>query len=172
MSDSEEEESPDRQLKLVVLGDGTTGKVSAGPRRQHPAPLRRRGAPSPLSGFPPQRSPGLSRRGGSSSWRLPVCRAAVVAIPGGLTPAGCSPSTPSPCTSPSPLSPPRVWGEGVAESWDGPWLFPAGRGGLCAEELRGGAAWTGSVLGSEASRRLRPLAAPDEAWSTNRRIRL
>lgn len=29
MSDSEEEESPDRQLKLVVLGDGTAGKVSA-----------------------------------------------------------------------------------------------------------------------------------------------
>lgn len=52
MSDSEEEESPDRQLKLVVLGDGTTGKVSAGPRRQRPAPLRRRGAPSPLLGLP------------------------------------------------------------------------------------------------------------------------
>ncbi|KAK1199712.1 RAB28 protein, partial [Pygoscelis papua] len=52
MSDSEEEESPDRQLKLVVLGDGTTGKVSAGPRRQRPAPLRRRGAPSPLPGLP------------------------------------------------------------------------------------------------------------------------
>lgn len=34
MSDSEEEESPDRQLKLVVLGDGTTGKVSAGPAGQ------------------------------------------------------------------------------------------------------------------------------------------
>ncbi|XP_021141823.1 ras-related protein Rab-28 isoform X6 [Columba livia] len=28
MSDSEEEEGPDRQLKLVVLGDGTTGKTS------------------------------------------------------------------------------------------------------------------------------------------------
>lgn len=28
MSDSEEEESPDRQLKLVVLGDGTAGKTS------------------------------------------------------------------------------------------------------------------------------------------------
>ncbi|OXB62138.1 hypothetical protein ASZ78_007841, partial [Callipepla squamata] len=28
MSDSEEEESPDRQLKLVLLGDGTAGKTS------------------------------------------------------------------------------------------------------------------------------------------------
>lgn len=61
MSDSEEEESPDRQLKLVVLGDGTTGKVSAGPRRQRPAPLRRRGAPRPLPGLPPRRSPRPSR---------------------------------------------------------------------------------------------------------------
>ncbi|XP_050752046.1 ras-related protein Rab-28 isoform X1 [Gymnogyps californianus] len=32
MSDSEEEESPDRQLKLVVLGDGTTGKTSLATR--------------------------------------------------------------------------------------------------------------------------------------------
>ncbi|XP_023781263.1 ras-related protein Rab-28 isoform X7 [Parus major] len=32
MSDSEEEESRDRQLKLVVLGDGTTGKTSLATR--------------------------------------------------------------------------------------------------------------------------------------------
>ncbi|KAM9382102.1 ras-related protein Rab-28 isoform 1-T1 [Phaethornis superciliosus] len=32
MSDSEEEESLDRQLKLVVLGDGTTGKTSLATR--------------------------------------------------------------------------------------------------------------------------------------------
>ncbi|KAF4802127.1 Ras-related protein Rab-28 [Turdus rufiventris] len=32
MSDSEEEESPDHQLKLVVLGDGTTGKTSLATR--------------------------------------------------------------------------------------------------------------------------------------------
>ncbi|XP_051473839.1 ras-related protein Rab-28 isoform X6 [Apus apus] len=32
MSDSEEEDSPDRQLKLVVLGDGTTGKTSLATR--------------------------------------------------------------------------------------------------------------------------------------------
>ncbi|KAJ7419749.1 Ras-related protein Rab-28 [Pitangus sulphuratus] len=32
MSDSEDEESPDRQLKLVVLGDGTTGKTSLATR--------------------------------------------------------------------------------------------------------------------------------------------
>uniref|UniRef100_A0A8B9F1Z7 Ras-related protein Rab-28 n=1 Tax=Amazona collaria TaxID=241587 RepID=A0A8B9F1Z7_9PSIT len=32
MSESEEEESPDHQLKLVVLGDGTTGKTSLATR--------------------------------------------------------------------------------------------------------------------------------------------
>lgn len=40
MSDSDSEEGPDRQLKLVVLGDGTCGKVSAGPAAGAPGPSR------------------------------------------------------------------------------------------------------------------------------------
>ena len=76
MSDSEEE-SQDRQLKIVVLGDGTSGKVSprAGPPCQAcrnpgaalappsllPAPRRRLMSPSPgASGLGPARSwPGV-----------------------------------------------------------------------------------------------------------------
>jgi len=75
MSDSEEEESPDRQLKLVVLGDGTAGKVSAAspsPPSSPPARARRSpGAPpSPLrarwrnapGGFGTLGSPGEARQ--------------------------------------------------------------------------------------------------------------
>lgn len=54
MSDSEEEESPDRQLKLVVLGDGTTGKVSAGPAgSSSPSPR----CPEPLPRLPLHAAP-------------------------------------------------------------------------------------------------------------------
>lgn len=87
MSDSEEEESPDRQLKLVVLGDGTTGKVSAGPAGQ----LLSRGAPSPFPAFLLTLSLALLLRreqpAAGSSLSRSRCRD---------TWAGCCPSAPGP----------------------------------------------------------------------------
>lgn len=88
MSDSEEEESPDRQLKLVVLGDGTTGKVSAGPAG---APLPRRGAPSRFPALPLTLSLTLllRREQPAAGSRLSRSRCRD-------TWAGCSPSAPGP----------------------------------------------------------------------------
>lgn len=66
MSDSEEE-SQDRQVKVVVLGDGTSGKVSperARPRRPQPQPRR----PAP-PGYPEHGSSGRARRVAAGSGR-------------------------------------------------------------------------------------------------------
>ncbi|KAL2305330.1 hypothetical protein Nmel_007312 [Mimus melanotis] len=88
MSDSEEEESPDHQLKLVVLGDGTTGKVSAGPAgSSSPSPR----CPEPLPDLRPLATPGSApeegaARGGFQSVAQLLSRYL----------AGCSPSAPGP----------------------------------------------------------------------------
>lgn len=147
MSDSDSEEGPDRQLKLVVLGDGTTGKVSAGPAGSAPSP----------PGLPSQSSLRPSCWGASSPWRLPVCCAALVAVPGGVTRADRSLVTAA-VHVPSACSPRGCAAGPWRRAGRAPRRSPAARQ---SRALRSGAARVRSVLRIETLwRGFRPLVAP------------